>query len=94
MSYDNITVAVSKTIVAVDGCYDAVSCYRGLEAHPTIHDYITIRIMSGYIRMRPSITHLTSDGAVFDDGHFEDFDTIVLATGYEYKFPFLDDKVT
>lgn len=43
--------------------------------------------------MRPSITHFTSDGAVFDDGHFEDFDTVVMATGYEYKFPFLDDKV-
>lgn len=67
--------------------------YRGLEAHPTIHDYITLRIMSGYIRMRPTITHLTSDGAVFDDGHFEDFDTVVMATGYDYKFPFLDDKV-
>lgn len=43
--------------------------------------------------MRPSITHFTSDGAVFDDGHFEEFDTVVMATGYEYKFPFLDDKV-
>ena len=43
--------------------------------------------------MRPSITHFTSDGAVFDDGHFEKFDTVVMATGYEYKFPFLDDKV-
>lgn len=43
--------------------------------------------------MRPSITHLTSDGAVFDNGHFEEYDTIVQATGYDYKFPFLDDKV-
>lgn len=49
--------------------------------------------MSGYIRMRPSLTHLTSDGAVFEDGHFEDYDTLVLATGFEYKFPFLNDKV-
>lgn len=50
--------------------------------------------MSGYVRMRPSITHFTSDGAVFDDGHFEEFDTVVMATGYDYKFPFLDEKVS
>lgn len=43
--------------------------------------------------MRPTITHFTSDGAVFDDGFYGEYDTIVLATGYEYKFPFLDDKV-
>ena len=40
------------------------------------------KIRDGSIRIRSGIDRLTSGGVVFDDGRSEDFDAIVLATGF------------
>jgi cation diffusion facilitator CzcD-associated flavoprotein CzcO len=40
------------------------------------------RIRDGSIVIRGGIDRLTTDGVVFDDGRSEDFDAIVLATGF------------
>ena len=37
--------------------------------------------------MLPAVDHLTSKGACFEDGQTEDFDAIVLATGYRSNVP-------
>lgn len=38
---------------------------------------------------KPDVLRLTENGAEFVDGSSEDFTVIILATGYDYKFPFL-----
>jgi cation diffusion facilitator CzcD-associated flavoprotein CzcO len=40
------------------------------------------KIRDGSIKVRGGIDRLTSGGVVFDDGRSEDFDAIVLATGF------------
>jgi cation diffusion facilitator CzcD-associated flavoprotein CzcO len=40
------------------------------------------RIRAGQIAVRPGIRTLTAAGVRFDDGREEDFDTLLLATGY------------
>jgi cation diffusion facilitator CzcD-associated flavoprotein CzcO len=40
------------------------------------------KIRDGSIRLCGGIHHLTSGGVVFDDGRTEDFDAIILATGF------------
>lgn len=38
---------------------------------------------------KPDVLRLTELGAEFTDGSFEEFSTVIFATGYDYKFPFL-----
>lgn len=38
---------------------------------------------------KPDIVKFTETGAVFVDGSFEEFSTVIYATGYDYQFPFL-----
>lgn len=41
--------------------------------------------------MKPDISHFTTDGIVFVDGSVaRDVESIILATGYELRFPFLE----
>jgi hypothetical protein len=40
------------------------------------------RIRDGSIRVYGGIDRLTSDGVIFDDGRSEQFDAVVLATGF------------
>jgi hypothetical protein len=44
----------------------------------------------GDIAAKPDIARLDAHGAVFTDGTREDVDLILLATGYEYRLPYLD----
>ncbi|XP_008810038.2 indole-3-pyruvate monooxygenase YUCCA2-like [Phoenix dactylifera] len=45
------------------------------------------KIKSGDIKVRPEIRRLTVHGAEFVDGRSEDFDAIILATGYKSNVP-------
>lgn len=38
---------------------------------------------------KPDVKRFTETGAEFDDGSFEEISTIIYATGYDFKFPFL-----
>jgi thioredoxin reductase len=40
------------------------------------------KIRDGSIKIRSSIDRLTADGVVFDDGRSEQFDAVILATGF------------
>ncbi|XP_060083830.1 flavin-containing monooxygenase 5-like [Ylistrum balloti] len=62
--------------------------------HPTINDDLPNRIASGSIIVKPNISRFLKNGVEFEDGTTEnDIDTIVLATGYKYNFPFLDKSL-
>ncbi len=44
----------------------------------------------GDLIAKPDVTRLTPSGAVFADGSQADVDLVLLATGYDYRVPFLD----
>jgi len=41
----------------------------------------------------PLLTHFENSTAYFSDGNAEDFDAVVMCTGYQHKFPFLPDEM-
>uniref|UniRef100_A0A6V7QUS9 indole-3-pyruvate monooxygenase n=1 Tax=Ananas comosus var. bracteatus TaxID=296719 RepID=A0A6V7QUS9_ANACO len=45
------------------------------------------KIRSGHIKVFPAIRRFTKNGAEFVDGRLEDFDAVVLATGYKSNVP-------
>ncbi|KAJ7531951.1 hypothetical protein O6H91_14G066500 [Diphasiastrum complanatum] len=45
------------------------------------------KIKSGQIRVMPAMECLISSGATFIDGHSEEYDAIILATGYRSNVP-------
>lgn len=61
-----------------------------LGSHPTISSEFLPRVGHGAIRIVPNIKALDGDYVVFVDGRRERFDTIIYATGYNIRFPFLD----
>jgi indole-3-pyruvate monooxygenase len=40
-----------------------------------------------YLQVRPAVECLTPTGAQFEDGTREDFDAVILATGYRSNVP-------
>ncbi|XP_047994726.1 senecionine N-oxygenase-like isoform X1 [Leguminivora glycinivorella] len=46
---------------------------------------------SVYVK-RPDVQELNETGVVFVDGSFEEVDDVILCTGYEYDYPFLDSS--
>ncbi len=62
--------------------------------HPTISDTVLHRLTHGEITARPGIARLDGDAVVFTDGHRDEVDVIVWATGYRVCIPFLDQRWT
>lgn len=63
------------------------------QQHPTISSEVHIRLGSGDILPRPTITELQGDRVRFADGSVEPVDAILYATGYNIRFPFLDEHL-
>lgn len=63
-----------------------------LEIHPTVNSELLYFIRHGTIKPKPGISRFERNTVHFTDGSYEDFDTIIFATGYRISFPFFDDK--
>ncbi|MEL6407795.1 MAG: NAD(P)-binding domain-containing protein [Chloroflexota bacterium] len=61
--------------------------------HPTISSDLPHYVGHGKIQMKPNIREKDGDSVVFEDGSRETVDSIIYATGYNIRFPFLDDDV-
>ncbi|CAB3245985.1 unnamed protein product [Arctia plantaginis] len=48
----------------------------------------------GQYMKKPDLRHFTSTGAVFADGSTEEFEVVILCTGYNYRHPFLNHKTS
>jgi hypothetical protein len=65
-------------------------------AHPIWREHATLSqellpyIGHGWIRVKPDVQRLDGDHVAFADGSREPVDTIIYATGYRTRFPFLD----
>jgi hypothetical protein len=64
-----------------------------LEIHPTINTELLYFIRHGEIFTRPGITHFDGKKVYFTHGDYEEFDTVIFATGYKINFPFLDKEI-
>ncbi|KAH9373202.1 hypothetical protein HPB48_004947 [Haemaphysalis longicornis] len=62
--------------------------------HPTVNDALPNLILSGKVRVKKDIVHFTQDGVLFEgDDKVTPLDDVILATGYQIKFPFLPKDV-
>ncbi|XP_054708709.1 flavin-containing monooxygenase 5-like [Uloborus diversus] len=68
--------------------------HRILSAHPTMNDALPNCILSGRVIVKGDIKRFEENGIVFvGDDKVTEIDAVILATGYEVKFPFLDSKL-
>jgi cation diffusion facilitator CzcD-associated flavoprotein CzcO len=65
-----------------------------LEMHPTLNSELLYFIRHGKVHPRPGIARLDGDAVIYTDGRREAFDTLVWATGYRTRFPFLAPEHT
>ncbi|MBT8404053.1 MAG: NAD(P)-binding domain-containing protein [Gemmatimonadetes bacterium] len=62
-----------------------------LESHPILNSHLLHHLGHGDVAVRGDVAELTADGVRFADGREEAVDTIVWATGYQRRYPFLAD---
>ncbi|XP_050040208.2 flavin-containing monooxygenase 5-like [Dermacentor andersoni] len=68
--------------------------HRYSAQHPTVNDALPSLIISGKVRIKKNIVEFTEDGVLFEgDDKATPLDDVVLATGYEIKFPFLSKNM-
>lgn len=68
--------------------------HRFTSQHPTVNDALPNLILSGKVRVKKDIVEFTEDGVLFDgDDKVTPLDDVILATGYQIKFPFLPKDV-
>lgn len=68
--------------------------HRVFSQHPTINDALPNKILSGTVILREDIQKFTESGVVFkNDGVPTEIDAVVLATGYEIKFPLVSEDI-
>ena len=63
--------------------------HKVLTAHPSVSGEFLTRLGCGDITVKPGLKELDGDGVLFADGTREKIDTIIWATGYRIRFPFL-----
>jgi cation diffusion facilitator CzcD-associated flavoprotein CzcO len=64
-----------------------------LETHPTLNSDLLNALRSGKVLPRVGIKKLEGSVIHFDDGTVEEFDTLIWATGFHIRFPFLEKSV-
>ncbi|GIY74841.1 flavin-containing monooxygenase 5 [Caerostris extrusa] len=68
--------------------------HRVLSAHITINDALPNCILSGLVTLKQDVQEFTKNGVIFEgEEDVAEIDAVVLATGYEIKFPFLPDDI-
>lgn len=65
--------------------------HEPLDAHPSVSGEFLTRVGCGDISAKGAIDRFEPNAVVFKNGHREEIDTIVWATGYKVSFPFFDD---
>jgi hypothetical protein len=63
-----------------------------LRSHPIMNTQILHYLGHGGLEYRPDVAELCGSTVRFVDGREDTFDLIVWATGYQRRFPFLDDE--
>ena len=64
-----------------------------LESHPIMNTQVIHALQHGDLIAKPDVASVEGSSVVFADGSREEIDLILLATGYRYLLPFLDDSL-
>jgi cation diffusion facilitator CzcD-associated flavoprotein CzcO len=64
--------------------------HDALSSHPIMNTQVLHHLAHGDLVAKPDVARVTETGVVFTDGTEAELDEIILATGYEYRMPFLD----
>lgn len=63
------------------------------ERHPTVNTETLMHVKHGRIKIKGAVKKLEDSKVIFEDGSYEEVDTIVYATGFHTSFPFLPKKM-
>ena len=99
-----LPVAVNELVsrFLVDVVVGKTSAYRGLPEPktrnlnlqpPVVNNLLLYWIHHGRITVVPGVTRFEGKTVHFTDGTSREFDTVLLATGFNVKFPFLDEAL-
>ncbi len=66
--------------------------HKIFETHPIINDQLLHNLRHGDVIAKGDIERLSGDSVIFKDGTTEKIDMIVLATGYNWSIPYMDQK--
>ncbi|CAL1263028.1 unnamed protein product [Larinioides sclopetarius] len=65
-----------------------------LSKDPVVNDHLAAHLLSGLVIQSPDIERFTEDGVIFKgDTEVTKADAVIMATGYSWKFPFLENDV-
>lgn len=63
------------------------------QAHPILNSQILYHIGHGSITSKGDLQELNGNSAIFEDGSFEEIDTVIFATGYDRDFTFIEKDI-
>jgi hypothetical protein len=64
--------------------------YRIYESHPIVNTMVLNHLGQGDLRIRPDVDRFDGATVRFRDGTSDDYDLVLLATGYTLDYPFVD----
>lgn len=67
--------------------------HPALASHPIVNDAIVNHLSHGDIAGKPDVAEFRGDSVVFTDGSEEKIDTVLFATGYDYRIPYLEQDL-
>jgi len=68
--------------------------HRVLSQHPCVNDFLPLYLLNGAVKVKTNISAFTENGVIFEGEDKEtECEAVVLATGYEMSFPFLDKSI-
>lgn len=69
--------------------------HRYFAQHLAINDHLPNKILAGTVIVKGDVERFEEKGAVFkgEEENVTKIDSVVLATGYKIKYPFLSDKI-
>jgi len=62
---------------------------RILSSQPTVSPTLIHHLQRGNIKIRQNISSFTENGVIFKDGQRDDFDSVIMCTGFKVDCPFL-----
>ncbi|GBN61221.1 Dimethylaniline monooxygenase [N-oxide-forming] 2 [Araneus ventricosus] len=60
---------------------------------PALNDQFGSKLLSGSVIQKPNIQRFTKNGVIFEGDEVTECDVVIMATGYTWKFPFLEEGI-
>ncbi|XP_035216901.1 flavin-containing monooxygenase 5-like [Stegodyphus dumicola] len=74
--------------------YNVPAKYHILSKDPVINDHLGSKLLSGAVIQKRIVERFTERCVLFEGSDKEiEIDTVIMATGYTWKFPFLEDGI-